>query len=125
MSLNDKMDTGGVVIYNMYAEFFNEENKDCATKQDWSFPKVLWFNGLKLTVASRKKFNALVTGINTAIQDVVDEMLKNTTIKHKIATADWNPWPKDGVTGQMCEPSATGAYPDPLSPNLQFFKPDS
>ena len=67
MSLNDKMKTSSVVIYNMYAEFFNKENKDCATKQDWSFPKLLWFNGLKLTVARCKKFNALVTGINTTI----------------------------------------------------------
>ena len=52
-------------------------------------------------------------------------MSKNTTIKYKIATADWNPWPKDRVTRQMCELGATSRYPDPLLPNLQFFKPDS
>ncbi|KAL2068494.1 hypothetical protein VTL71DRAFT_14831 [Oculimacula yallundae] len=124
-SLNDKMNTNGIVIYNKYAEFFNEETEACATDQDWSFPKLLWFNGLKLTVDRRKKFNKLVAGINNKIQEVVDEVSKDSKTVYKIKTADWNIWPKDGVAGQMCEPGSVGAYPDPKSPDLNFFKPDT
>ncbi|KAK8089862.1 SGNH hydrolase-type esterase domain-containing protein [Apiospora hydei] len=34
-ALDSKMAKDGVVVYNGYARFFNEENEDCATKQDW------------------------------------------------------------------------------------------
>ncbi|KAL8911338.1 MAG: hypothetical protein Q9171_003465 [Xanthocarpia ochracea] len=52
-------------------------------------------------------------------------MNKNGNVKYKIASADWNVWPREGVSGQYCVPQSTGRYPDPQQPDLQFFKPDT
>src|SRR5436190_14854621 len=76
LALNDKMNKGSVVVYNGYAQYFNTDNEACATDQEWAFPK-LFFTPLRLTVDRRKKFNILVVNINTAIQEVVDDVTKN------------------------------------------------
>jgi hypothetical protein len=118
------MTESSVVVYNMYAQYFNTDNDACSVSQSWAFPK-LYFSPLKLTIERRKKFNTLVANINSAIKEVVDDVAKNGNVKYKIAAADWDPWPREGVSGQFCDPTSTGRYPDKSQPDLQFFKPDT
>jgi hypothetical protein len=47
----------------------------------------------------------------------------NSNIEYKIGASGWDPWPREGVSGQYCEPASTARYPDPEQPDLQFFKP--
>ena len=119
------MVTDSVVVYNGYAQYFNTANEACSSDQDWSFPKLPVVSGLKLTVSRRSKFNTLVKNINKAIQEVVEDVTENSDLKYTVGVADWDPWPRDGVSGQMCDPSSTGRYPDPSQGDLQFFKPDT
>lgn len=124
LALDDKMNKDSIVVYNLYAQYFNTDNDDCEKKQAWAFPK-LWLSPLLLTIDRRKKFNTLVVNINKAIDDVVNDINKNSKVRYKIATADWDIWPQQGVSGQYCVPESTGRYPDPQQPDLQFFKPDT
>jgi hypothetical protein len=125
-ALNDKMATDSVVVYNGYAQFFNTDSDDCAKNQNWMMPHWWPFaSALPLTTDRRKKFNTLVTGINSAIQSVISDISKDSSIKYKIGFSDWDPWSYEGVSGQMCDPSSSGRYPDSSQPDLQFFKPDT
>ncbi|KAL8730078.1 MAG: hypothetical protein Q9166_004277 [cf. Caloplaca sp. 2 TL-2023] len=124
LALDNKMNKDSIVVYNLYAQYFNTENDACEKDQSWAFPK-LFFSPLQLTVDRRKKFNKLVVNINEAIDEVVDDINKNPKVKYKIASADWDIWPQEGVSGQYCVPQSTGRYPDPKQPDLQFFKPDT
>lgn len=124
-SLNKKMNKDSVVVYNGYAQFFNTDNDVCTNDENWTL-KFKWFvKGLKLTIDRRKKFNDLVVGINGAIRDVVGDLAKNGSLNYKIAFADWDRWPREGVNGQFCHPSSSGHYPDDKQPDLQFFKEDT
>ncbi|KAL8808102.1 MAG: hypothetical protein Q9200_004418 [Gallowayella weberi] len=123
-ALDDKMNKDSIVVYNLYAQYFNTETDGCEKDQSWAFPK-LYFSPLSLTIDRRKKFNTLVKNINKAIDEVVDEINKDAKVKYKVATADWDIWPQEGVSGQFCVPQSTGRYPDPEQPDLQFFKPDT
>ena len=124
-ALNSKMNADSIVVFNGYAQYFNTDNEDCATKQNWAMPRWFSFSGLALTAARRAKFNALVVGINAAAQSVITDIAGDSNIKYKIGFSDWDPWPYAGVAGQMCDPSSVGHYPDPAQPDLQFFKPNS
>ncbi|KAI4250606.1 MAG: hypothetical protein L6R40_000206 [Gallowayella cf. fulva] len=124
LALGNKMNKDSIVVYNLYTQYFNTETDACEKDQAWAFPK-LFFSPLKLTSNRRKKFNTLVVNINKAIDEVVDEIDKESKVKYKIATADWDVWPQEGVSGQYCVPQSTGRYPDPKQPDLQFFKPDT
>ncbi|XP_014562015.1 hypothetical protein COCVIDRAFT_11367 [Bipolaris victoriae FI3] len=129
LALNDKMAEDGVVVYNGYSQFFNTENDDCATKQSWAFSRWLpkyWFKtALTLTTARRERFNKLVLAINNAIRDVIYILRDEESIKYQIGFSNWDPWVRDGVKGQMCDPSSSGKYPDSDQPDLQFFKPST
>lgn len=118
------MNKDSIVVYNLYAQYFNTETDACEKDQGWAFPK-LWFSPLLLTIDRRKKFNSLVLNINKAIDEAVDDINKNGKVKYKVATADWDVWPREGVSGQYCVPESTGRYPDAKQPDLQFFKPDT
>ncbi|KAI4591931.1 hypothetical protein KJ359_012062 [Pestalotiopsis sp. 9143b] len=122
-ALNEKMNDEGVVIYNGYAQFFNTETEDCAT-EPWAYA-TLWPGNSGLTIDRRNVFNDLVVQINNIIKDVVDEAASNSDYKWKIGFSNWDPWVRDGVNGQMCDPDGSGDYPDPEQPDLQFFKPDT
>lgn len=143
-ALNDKMNTNGIVIYNLYAQFFNADSDGCEdqSKQDFTMPA--WIgHGLPLTKERRAKFNTLAINANNALKDVVESYAKKSNIKYKITWSDWDPWldPDAGVSGRMCEPESSGKYPDPDQPgmmsvlalrlnandriDLQFFKPSS
>ncbi|KAL8930236.1 MAG: hypothetical protein Q9208_000853 [Pyrenodesmia sp. 3 TL-2023] len=124
LSLNTKMNQDSIVVYNLYAQYFNTETDACEKDQGWAFPK-LWFSPLLLTIDRRNKFNTLVRNINQAIDEVVVDINDNGNVKYKIASADWDIWPREGVSGLYCVPESTGRYPDPAQPDLQFFKPDT
>ena len=129
IALNDKMAEGGVVVYNGYAQYFNTENNDCAEKQHWEFAR--WFPlywgeiALTLTIERREQFNKLVRSINTAIREVLYTLHDEGSLKYEIGFSNWDPWVRDGVNGQMCDPSSSGKYPDSDQPDLQFFKPST
>ncbi|QPG94431.1 hypothetical protein C2857_006035 [Epichloe festucae Fl1] len=74
----------------------------------------------------RKHFNELVTSINRVIEDVVNDVTKNSKVKYKVGYSDWSEWaPLSDVHGQCCDPKSSGAYPDDSQPNLMFFKPQT
>lgn len=135
LALNSKMASGGVVVVNSYARFFSTENEKCATDQDWglfswaAYRWLAWVFGqdrtdpLPLTIARRNRFNALTASLNDLIRDVVNDV--RDEVDYKVGFSNWDPWPAEGVDGQMCSPSSSGAYPDPRQPNLLFFKPDT
>ncbi|OAR01881.1 hypothetical protein LLEC1_05530 [Akanthomyces lecanii] len=123
-ALNDKMNKKSVVVYNGYAQFFNTENDACEKDQNWLLAGRWFSRGLTLNKDRRTKFNELVTGINDAIRDVVEEFRKKD-LNYKIDMADWDLWPQKGVKGQFCDPSSSGHYPDDSQKDLQFFKQDT
>ena len=129
-AINPKMKKGSIIVYNGYAQFFNIANEDiCAKNQDWSWARILprWWGktALPLTIAHRKSFNELVVAINDAIKDVVSETAKSGSKNYWIGVADWDKWSYEGVSGQFCDPSSEGYYPDKKQPDLQFFKPNT
>ncbi|PWY82996.1 SGNH hydrolase [Aspergillus heteromorphus CBS 117.55] len=124
-ALQTKMGYNGVIIYALYGQFFNTENDDCATSQDWAFPRLDPISPLALTKEHREKFNTLVVNINKAIKDVVHELSPSTDSYPFIGTADWDAFVREGLHGEFCRPESTGQYPDPSQPNLAFFKPDT
>lgn len=129
LALKDKMADDGIVVFNSYAQFFNTKNDDCSEKQDWSFGSwagAIWFDldpPLPLTIERRKRFNKLTKGLNDLIRDVVQEV--QDEVDYTIGFSDWDLWAIEGVDGQMCHPSSSGAYPDEDQPDLLFFKPDT
>ncbi|KAK8083311.1 hypothetical protein PG996_002092 [Apiospora saccharicola] len=125
-ALDTKMAKDGIVVYNSYARFFNEENEDCATEQDWT--PFYWARQLidkdpplPLTIARRKKFGKLTLALNDAIREVVHEVTDE--VKYKIGFANWDLWGIEGVKGQLCDPSSSGRYPDDdHQPDLLFLQ---
>lgn len=120
-ALDDKMNKDSIVVINGYAQFFNTDKDDDCGGQDWTlFP--LEGTALPLTLARRKKFNDLVVQINSAIKDVVEDIASSSNTKFTIGFSNWDPWVYSGVSGQFCDPSSTGEYPDSKQEDLQFFK---
>ncbi|RAL14760.1 SGNH/GDSL hydrolase family protein [Aspergillus homomorphus CBS 101889] len=125
-AMQPKLSYNGFIVWVLYGQFFNIENEDCATKQDWSFPRLdPVAGGLSLTIDNRKKFNQLVVNINQAIRDVIYSISPRPWSSPYIRTADWDAFMRDGLHGQYCVPGSTGQYPDPSQPYLHFFKPDT
>ncbi|RDW86124.1 uncharacterized protein DSM5745_02766 [Aspergillus mulundensis] len=122
-ALNSKVKKNGIIVFALYAQYFNTQNNECADKQDWSFPQGLPFSGLKLTIERRQKFNNLVANINKAIKEVIHEYQHDPWIKYRITYADWEVWAREAVKGQFCVPGTTRAYPDDWQPDLHFFRP--
>ncbi|KAI2997014.1 hypothetical protein CBS147346_9006 [Aspergillus niger] len=123
-----KVNQFGIIIYALYGQFFNTETDDCEKNQDWAFPGLAPFNALPLTRERRQQFNQLVVDTNKVIKQAIDDFVlekgKYFPRVH-IRTADWDAFMKDGLKGQFCAPESTGKYPDPMQPNLHFFKPDT
>lgn len=122
-ALNSKVKDKGLVLFVLYAQYFNTENDDCAEKQDWSFPPLAAVTGLKLTIERRKKFNDLVKNINLAIMQVVTEYQKDPSINFVVTHVGWDIWVREAVKGQFCVPGTSLEYPDPKQPDLQFYRP--
>lgn len=123
-ALDDKMNDGGIVIYNGYAQFFNTDNDDDCGGQDWTLFPIMG-EALPLTLSRRQKFNDLVVQINSVIKDAVSDIASDSSISYNIGFSNWDPWPYSGVSGQFCAPESTGVYPDSAQADLQFFKPNT
>lgn len=95
-ALDAKMAEDGIVVYNGYAEYFNEETDACTDDEIWYIPKKGPFTGLKLTKERRKKFNALVRGINDKIKTAIEEV--KDSVSYKIGFSNWDPWPRSKMT---------------------------
>ncbi|KAJ2907326.1 hypothetical protein MKZ38_003182 [Zalerion maritima] len=121
-ALSDKVNDDGLVVFNTYAEYFNEASGDCNGECWYLFSSD---PAVELSVERRQIFNEMVKAINKLIQEVVDEATDDDAIKFSIVTSDWNVWVTEAVDGQYCDPDSTGAYPDSGVPELQFFKPDT
>jgi lysophospholipase L1-like esterase len=92
-AIDGKMADDGIVIYNGYAEYFEEDTDNCEEDQIWHVPKVGdGVIGLKLTKDRRRKFNSLVRGINRVIQEAIDEVKDG--VDYHIGFANWDPWPR-------------------------------
>ncbi|KAF1812794.1 SGNH hydrolase [Eremomyces bilateralis CBS 781.70] len=124
-ALNSKMNDDSVVVFNLYSPFFDAETSSCAdkTKEDWTL--LPFGNALELTKERRRTFNTLAANANKALKEVVEEFQTKSNIKYKIGWSDWSPWVTKGVSGLMCGEKSSGLYPDPVQPDLQFFKPST
>ncbi|PLB36762.1 SGNH hydrolase [Aspergillus candidus] len=117
--LQPKMNKDGVVIFVLYAQFFNVENEDCAKYQDWTFGG-LRREGFKLSTGRRREFNDLVVDVNNALINLAEEFRQDENSFY-FRTANWDKFVGD-YKGRFCEPGSSGEYPEPSQPNLQFFK---
>ncbi|PKY00153.1 SGNH hydrolase [Aspergillus campestris IBT 28561] len=117
--LEPKMNTDGVVIFVLYAQFFSVENEDCAKYHDWTFGG-LRREGFKLSTGRRREFNDLVVDVNNALTNLA-EQFRQEDHGFYFRTANWDKFVGD-YKGRFCEPGSSGVYPDPAQPNLQFFK---
>ncbi|GAQ41060.1 esterase family protein [Aspergillus niger] len=123
-----KVNAFGIIVWALYGQFFNTETDDCEKNQDWAFPGLAPFDALPLTRERREKLNQLVTDTNKVIKKTIEDFVMDKGKyfpRVHIRTADWNDFMKDGLKGQYCVPESTGKYPDPMQPNLHFFKPDT
>lgn len=124
--LDSKMHKNGLVLYVLYAQFFNVDTEQCGRDQNWNLlPLIPGMNSLPLTRERRQRFNDLVDGTNAVLRDAIKEVKRAKKIKYRIRTVDWDDWARFGVRGQFCEPGTIGLYPDKGQPELQFFKPNT
>jgi hypothetical protein len=117
-SLDEKINDGGVVVFNYYAKYFNVDNEDCAT-QWWNWP--LSANGSPLTTDLRKQLNTLVDNTNAALKKAVEAA---NVSKMTLVAANWDPWVSE-MKGQLCQPGASPDPNDPSNDNVMFFKLDT
>lgn len=122
--LNSKMHNDGLVLYVLYAEFFNTETEKCGLDQEWSLIGSP-LEALPLTKERRMRFNRLVIETNSVIENTIKNEVDLNRLKYRIRTVNWNEWVKTGVQGQFCLPGTRGEYPDKGQPDLHFFKPNT
>lgn len=53
-ALNDKMNTGGLIVYNLYGEFFSEETEECATDQVMIWQQFQSPNPLQMVLTNKR-----------------------------------------------------------------------
>ncbi|KAK0630522.1 SGNH hydrolase-type esterase domain-containing protein [Bombardia bombarda] len=117
-ALDAKMNSGGVIVLSLYAQYFDESTDECTAEQ-WGWP----LGGLRLTRDRRNLFNKLVRDANHELKFAVyDGREKDGFSNARVVFADWDDWPYlQG--GLMCQP---GQNPDPTKePKLMFFKMDT
>ncbi|PLB45404.1 SGNH hydrolase, partial [Aspergillus steynii IBT 23096] len=119
-ALDSKMHKNGLVLYVLYAQFFNADIEKCGLDQDWNL--LPFGNSLPLTRERREKFNSLVERTNGVLREAIKEVQRGKKIRYRVRAVDWNDWARHGVRGQYCYPGTKGTYPDPGQPDLQFFK---
>ncbi|KAJ5621957.1 SGNH hydrolase [Penicillium herquei] len=113
--LDDKMADNGIVVFVLYAEYFDVTSDACATEQNWAFPLG---NALSLTTERRETFNDLVQKTNAALKKGAKAA---STSKMTLTIADWDPWVKLRK-GHMCMPGASPDPNDSTNDGLMFFK---
>lgn len=103
-ALAPKVRQGGIVVYTLYAQFFNADTDRCSS-QAWN-----WGNGIlpqpmgiKLTKDLRKQMNELVVDANTKIQSAIASQSGSTRpARLNIQVVDWDKAVQDNH-GRFCE----------------------
>ena len=98
--LGPKMRQGNVVIFTLYAQFFNADTDECSS-QSWDWVKEA--GGLKLTKELRKSLNDLVLAANTKLKAAIASQTSSSRPSRlNIATVDWDGYVGDNK-GRFCE----------------------
>ncbi|KAL9110727.1 MAG: hypothetical protein Q9227_004719 [Pyrenula ochraceoflavens] len=100
-ALNYKLSDSGIIIYNLYAQFWNDAANYCDDKT-WNYWDPSGAVGLKLTSANRKAMNQLVTDTNKAIMGAIASAQSSTRASVPVYYGNWD----DGVSyaqGHFCE----------------------
>lgn len=105
--LSRKVSKDGVIIYTMYAKFWNDAENYC-DQQTWSFwdPLGTGILGLKLSHQNRQAMNKLTDEVNSAISSVVASARSSTREPIPVYAADWDTL-VTGVKGRFCEDAAS------------------
>ncbi len=121
-SLDAKMNVGGIVVYSLYAQYFNDQTDACTDKEDWVFPYVAGSHSLLLTKDRRTKLNSLVSSVNSQLKSII--VSAGGSSRKRAATyvySDWDLW-LPAIKGHFCEELGT-PYPDDGQNHLtHFFK---
>ncbi|KAL8871781.1 MAG: hypothetical protein Q9174_002458 [Haloplaca sp. 1 TL-2023] len=120
-----KVRQGGVVVYTLYAQFFNAQTDVCSS-QTWN-----WFNdiipgdgGIRLTKDLRQKLNDLVLEANRKIQSAIaSQSGSNRPSRLNILRVDWDQAVQDNQ-GRFCEEGSKDDPSDPSNAGLMFQRLD-
>ncbi|KAL8851852.1 MAG: hypothetical protein Q9221_003278 [Calogaya cf. arnoldii] len=119
------MKDNGVVVYTLYAQFFNDIDVGCNEKS-WVLFDPTGRNGenfgLKLTTEKRQKMNEMVRAANKQIQAAVKSKMKSFESRQiSLVVADWDAY-IGKINGRFCEDGATPNPDD--NRNLVFQRKD-
>lgn len=100
--LDGKVKDGGVVLYTLYATFFNSETDPC-DHQTWNMLEgiIPIDNGMKLTKDLRRKLNKLVTDANAKIASAI-KAFGGGTDRIKVMPVAWDEYAV-ASKGRFCE----------------------
>lgn len=120
LDLSTKMAKNGLVVYTLYAQFFNSETQAC-NKRSMSLLEgiVLKNTAVFWTQDLRRKLNKLVVDANREIQDAIIDVKD----KINVEIADWDPIAKAN-NGRFCEPGVVDKYRDEKNAGLLFNRLD-
>ncbi|KAI4189588.1 MAG: hypothetical protein LQ346_005088 [Caloplaca aetnensis] len=119
------MKDDAIVVYTLYAQFFNDIDPAC-NKQSWVLFDPTGRSGkefgLKLTTQKRRKMNEMVLAANDRIRTAITNKQNGfESRKISIAIVDWDPY-VGKIHGRFCEEGATLNPDDNLS--LVFQRQD-
>ena len=88
-AIDSKMNKGGIVVWALYAQFFNQDAVEpCTTGYDWTFP--IPGIGNAVTTSNRAKMNTLVVNANNVIKDAISKAPSGSGATY--VAADWDPF---------------------------------
>ncbi|KAI4218378.1 MAG: hypothetical protein L6R36_008986, partial [Xanthoria steineri] len=119
------MKDNGVVVYTLYAQFFNDVSVGCNDKSWVLFDPTGRDGehfGLKLTSQKRQKMNEMVRAANERIQAAIDTKTKSFESRQiSLVVADWDTY-IGKIKGRFCEDDAAPNPDD--NRNLVFQRKD-
>ena len=111
--LDKKMAVNGIVVYTLYAKFFNADTDACSDKT-WTYLDPTGSSGLKLTKERRKRLNDMVDSANQKIQNAITSFRNRyETAKAELVTASWDNF-VIATKGRFCEQGASDNPDDNL-----------
>jgi len=118
------MNPGGVVVFNLYAKYFDTRTNECATKQSWIWPFPLPVIGSltsnPLTQSLRTQLNILVDNANQVLLNAISTAQANAKTM-TLVSSNWDPWVQ-ATAGTFCQPGSSPSPGDPSNANVLFFK---
>ncbi|KAL9622611.1 MAG: hypothetical protein Q9160_003108 [Pyrenula sp. 1 TL-2023] len=119
--LSPKLTQNGVIIYTLYAKFWNDEENYC-DKQTWAYwdPAGTGIVGLKLSHQNRQAMNKLTDDVNTALNSAIASARSSTREPIPVYAAAWDD-SVGAVKGRFCEEAAAQS-PDGNDKVLMFIR---